>query len=136
MHEVELYKVEEGEEVHASAKPESTELSSVKVVEPSDDSQQALLDSGWRRKRGHVSLEGCNSTIKVPAPDAPWYKQWSAYVGVGFMISVGYALTCWQHTGTPSLPCTEAFAVSTADTWTPATGLLTFRQERPLVIPS
>ena len=104
VHEVELYKVKEGDEVHASATPESTELSSVEVVEPSDDSQQALLDSGWRRKRGSVSLEGCNSTIKVPAPDAPWYKQWAAYVGVGFMISVGYALRCWwQHTGQSAL---------------------------------
>ena len=37
-----------------------------------------------------VSLEESNSTLPVPSPEAAWYRQWSAYIGVGFMVSVGY----------------------------------------------
>lgn len=63
------------------------DLKRVEVVEPSEDPQEALL--GWRKKNSTVSLQESNSTIRVPPLDAPWYKQWAAYVGVGFMISVG-----------------------------------------------
>ena len=59
----------------------------VEATAPSEDLQEALL--GWRQVSKTKSLDECNGTIRVPAPDAPWYYQYLAYVGVGFMISVG-----------------------------------------------
>jgi len=54
------------------------------------ESPGAALLEGWRKKSSSVSLEECNSTLPVPSTDAAWYRQWSAYIGVGFMVSVGY----------------------------------------------
>jgi len=53
------------------------------------ESPGAALLEGWRKKSSSVSLEECNSTLPVPSTDAAWYRQWSAYIGVGFMVSVG-----------------------------------------------
>lgn len=68
-----------------------------------EDPDVELL-AGWRRKSTSISLEESNSTLPVPSPEAAWYRQWSAYIGVGFMVSVGYAsflyiytLTCMQY---------------------------------------
>lgn len=52
------------------------------------DSEDTALLGGWK-KSSSISLEECNSTMPVPSLDAPWYKQWSAYIGVGFMVAVG-----------------------------------------------
>lgn len=38
----------------------------------------------------HVSLEGIHSSVHVPAHDAPFWKQWRAYVGPALLVSVGY----------------------------------------------
>lgn len=35
------------------------------------------------------SLEECNSRLRVPEDGAAWWKQWAAYVGVGFLVAVG-----------------------------------------------
>src|SRR5437899_11716789 len=36
------------------------------------------------------SLEGLNNTVPVPPPSAGFWKQWRAFVGPAFLISVGY----------------------------------------------
>lgn len=56
-------------------------------VEEVPEEETALL--GWRKKSTSVSLESANASIKVPDLAAAWYKQWAAYIGVGFMVSVG-----------------------------------------------
>src|SRR5579871_2315912 len=38
----------------------------------------------------HVSLEGMHSTVRVPHPEASFWKQWRAYVGPALLVSVGY----------------------------------------------
>ncbi len=38
----------------------------------------------------HVSLEGIHGTVPVPEHDAPFWKQWRAYVGPALLVSVGY----------------------------------------------
>ena len=70
------------------APPQAERLDGIEVVEHSDDSEEALL-SGWRQQNSTVSLQESNATIGVPAVEASWWRQWSAYVGVGFMVSVG-----------------------------------------------
>ena len=36
------------------------------------------------------SLPEVHASIPVPSPGSPWTKKFGAFVGVGFMISVGY----------------------------------------------
>lgn len=36
------------------------------------------------------SLPEVHASIPVPSPHSPWTKKFGAFVGVGFMISVGY----------------------------------------------
>merc|ERR1712130_616475 len=52
--------------------------------------EDVSLLGGWRKISSTVSLEECNSTMRVPPADAPWWRQWVAYVGVGFLVAVGY----------------------------------------------
>ena len=47
------------------------------------------LSGGWRQESSSTSLEECNSTLRVPEDGAAWWKQWAAYVGVGFLVAVG-----------------------------------------------
>ena len=49
---------------------------------------ESLL-GGWRKISSTVSLEECNSTMRVPPANAPWWRQWGAYIGVGFLVAVG-----------------------------------------------
>ncbi len=51
--------------------------------------EDVSLLGGWRKISSSVSLEECNSTMRVPPADAPWWRQWGAYVGVGFLVAVG-----------------------------------------------
>ena len=53
-----------------------------------EELHQALL-GGWRKVSSSTSLEECNSTLRVPEDGAAWWKQWAAYVGVGFLVAVG-----------------------------------------------
>lgn len=53
-----------------------------------EELHQALL-GGWRKESSSTSLEECNSTLRVPEDGAAWWKQWAAYVGVGFLVAVG-----------------------------------------------
>src|SRR6476469_1581732 len=39
---------------------------------------------------GSRSLEGLHSTVAIPPPAASFFKQWRAFVGPAFLISVGY----------------------------------------------
>jgi len=36
------------------------------------------------------SLPEVHASIPVPSPHSPWTKKFGAFVGLGFMISVGY----------------------------------------------
>lgn len=72
-----------------STKGDKMDLEAITVAEPSEEAEDAPL-TGWRQESPTISLEGSNSTMKVPPVDAPWYKQYLAFVGVGFMVSVGY----------------------------------------------
>jgi manganese transport protein len=38
----------------------------------------------------HLSLEGMRETVAVPSHQAPFWKQWRAYVGPALLISIGY----------------------------------------------
>src|SRR5579864_4899820 len=38
----------------------------------------------------HVSLEGMHSTVRVPHPEAGFWKHWRAFVGPAILVSVGY----------------------------------------------
>src|SRR6202049_3842430 len=38
----------------------------------------------------HVSLEGVHSSVEVPHHQAGFWKQWRAFVGPAFLVSVGY----------------------------------------------
>src|SRR6202167_4535284 len=38
----------------------------------------------------HLSLEGMHNSVAVPGSEAPFWKQWRAYVGPALLISVGY----------------------------------------------
>jgi len=49
---------------------------------------EALL-GGWRKESSSTSLEECNNKLRVPEDGAAWWKQWAAYVGVGFLVPVG-----------------------------------------------
>ena len=53
-----------------------------------EELQEALL-GGWRQESSSTSLEECNSRLRVPEDGAAWWKQWAAYVGVGFLVAVG-----------------------------------------------
>jgi len=53
-----------------------------------EELQEALL-GGWRQESTSTSLEECNSRLRVPEDGAAWWKQWAAYVGVGFLVAVG-----------------------------------------------
>merc|ERR1712130_479943 len=59
------------------------------ALEVENGEDESLL-RGWRKISSTVSLEECNSTMRVPPADAPWWRQWGAYVGVGFLVAVGY----------------------------------------------
>ena len=50
--------------------------------------EEPLL-AGWKRK-GDVSLPESFSTVKYDAK-APWWKRLFSFVGIGFLISVGYS---------------------------------------------
>src|SRR5436305_3973900 len=39
---------------------------------------------------GSPSLEGLHSTISVPAPNTGFWRQWRAFAGPAFLVSVGY----------------------------------------------
>ena len=69
---------------------ENNEQSSQVEVPPEgrSEEEEALL-TGWRRKGNSKSLGDVNGTVSVPAQSAAWYRQWFAFVGVGFMVSVG-----------------------------------------------
>lgn len=58
------------------------------ALEVENGEDESLL-RGWRKISSTVSLEECNSTMRVPPADAPWWRQWGAYVGVGFLVAVG-----------------------------------------------
>ena len=45
---------------------------------------------GWRKPNKMPSLPEVHASIPVPSPGSPWTKKFGAFVGVGFMISVGY----------------------------------------------
>eukprot|EP00897_Mesotaenium_endlicherianum_P001500 jgi/Mesen1/1378/ME000013S00872 len=45
---------------------------------------------GWHKQPHTLSLHEVHSTVKVPAHNAPWWKQLTAYSGLGFLVSVGY----------------------------------------------
>lgn len=53
-----------------------------------EELHEALL-AGWRQESTSTSLEECNNTLRVPEDGAAWWKQWAAYVGVGFLVAVG-----------------------------------------------
>src|SRR6516225_3896469 len=36
------------------------------------------------------SLEGLHKTVPVPSPSAGFWRQWRAFVGPAFLVSVGY----------------------------------------------
>merc|ERR1712130_582733 len=55
-----------------------------------ENGEDVSLLGGWRKISSTVSLEECNSTMRVPPADAPWWRRWVAYVGVGFLVAVGY----------------------------------------------
>src|SRR5436309_955774 len=47
----------------------------------------------WQRETtgvSHRSLEGMHSTVEVPAAEEGFWKQWRAFVGPAFLVSVGY----------------------------------------------
>ena len=52
-----------------------------------EDTDPLLL--GWRRKPTSKSLGDAHGTVSVPDVTAAWYRQWAAFIGVGFMVSVG-----------------------------------------------
>src|SRR5437868_9739475 len=39
---------------------------------------------------GRLSLEGLHRTVPVPPPSAGFWRQWRAFVGPAFLVSVGY----------------------------------------------
>src|SRR5437868_8538147 len=39
---------------------------------------------------GTLSLEGLHSTVAVPPPAAGFWRQWRAFAGPAFLVSVGY----------------------------------------------
>lgn len=66
---------------------ESSGVLSEREIQPGREEEVALL--GWRKKSSSVSLQSANASVRVPDSQAAWYKQWAAYIGVGFMVSVG-----------------------------------------------
>jgi manganese transport protein len=42
------------------------------------------------RKASSLSLDGMHGSVNVPHSEAPFWKQWQAYVGPALLISVGY----------------------------------------------
>src|ERR1700719_2319725 len=42
------------------------------------------------RAVGTLSLEGLHSTVPVPPPTAGFWRQWRAFAGPAFLVSVGY----------------------------------------------
>lgn len=52
------------------------------------ESQQLLL--GWRKPNKMLSLPEVHASVPVPGPQSNWTRKFGAFVGVGFMVSVGY----------------------------------------------
>jgi hypothetical protein len=73
------------------------------TLEIEQESEDTALLEGWRKKCSSISLEESNNSIPVPPLDAPWYRQWSAYVGVGAMVAVGCASSRSVHQRTLTL---------------------------------
>jgi manganese transport protein len=48
------------------------------------------VETDARADRDHVSLEGMHGTIAVPTKGAGFWKQWRAFAGPAFLVSVGY----------------------------------------------
>jgi len=69
----------------------------VAALEVEQESEDTALLGGWRKKCSSISLEESNNSIPVPPPGASWYRQWSAYIGVGAMVAVGCAPSMSIH---------------------------------------
>src|SRR2546423_965567 len=57
----------------------------------SDASQAVALDVSFPYSQtGTRSLEGLNGTVPVPGSGGSFWRQWRAYSGPAFLVSVGY----------------------------------------------
>eukprot|EP00271_Cylindrocystis_brebissonii_P008955 TRINITY_DN2350_c0_g2_i3.p1 TRINITY_DN2350_c0_g2~~TRINITY_DN2350_c0_g2_i3.p1 ORF type:complete len:532 (+),score=38.12 TRINITY_DN2350_c0_g2_i3:290-1885(+) len=78
----------DADRVSVDVKHDSDESENDTRVVDGDEATEKLL--GWRSAPYAPSLHEVHSSIRVPHPSAPWYKQLIAFTGLGFLISVGY----------------------------------------------
>ena len=67
---------------------------------------------GWRYANKMPSLPEVHGSVKFPGPGAHWTRKFAAFVGLGFMVSVGYMdpgmsfLPGFIHSPVVNLTCT------------------------------
>ncbi|KAK9818795.1 hypothetical protein WJX74_001097 [Apatococcus lobatus] len=59
-------------------------------VPSEDSSEETAMLLGWRYANKMPSLPEVHGSVKFPGPGSHWTRKFAAFVGLGFMVSVGY----------------------------------------------
>lgn len=80
-------------------------------------SEETAMLLGWRYANKMPSLPEVHGSVKFPGPGAHWTRKFAAFVGLGFMVSVGY-----MDPGMSALPsCQPWVHVQYRQKWTQTT---------------